>query len=581
MIWSIFSKTKEPHILINELNSENAEVSKAAYHELLDHTSEDCDKLLIDALSSIDTAKEKKQAIISILGHRGTEEAIPLLQKLLKSKDLDIKKSVIDALFDIGTSECIDILVNLLAKEDDNFKLRITNHLSRLPGSDALGSLLRCVPEDKNSDLYFEITSIMEDLDFFEVLKNNFSKSDPMIKDFYFSSVIKFTRPDFIPLYLAYYPTASTDKKEKIIEQFNEFDIKDIIQYTQEYIQKNGTDGITGLIDQIFISNQRISVQSTLNFVISLKDSRYKIKVLPNLLKHIDPYCYEAVFELLKEPSNELRELATNCLIDLIRKTNKRLKDKNEPNAKNLSALVKNWEKQILFVMNSKDSISEDYYKAARKIFFEICSFNHELLQPLFLELVNKDFYETYFLLKDWSFEDKYEIYNYLIQTEPSFGSILLGSLTARADETLWRLAIKLSNSFEDEEDSNVFRKNLVTRYHNISIEKFLKDNDSGIRAAAIEILAQMKLSGYIDILRAYSKDPSPEVRKAAIKSLLNDHTLTSDKFAFESLEDPSEEIVLYLLKSLKTRIDPQRLSPYLVRYINSDNTELLKIRMQ
>ncbi len=575
MIWSLFSKPKEPHILINELNSDDAEVSKAAYHALLDHDSADCDRLLIDALSSIDTVKEKKQAIISILGHRGAEEAIPLFQKLLKSKDLDIKKSVIDGLFDIGTSECIDILVNLLANEDDNFKLRITNHLSRLPGSEALGSLLRCVPEDKNSDLYFEITSIMEEMDFFEVLKNNFSQSDPMIKDFYFSSVIKFTRPDFIPLYLAYYPKASEDKKEKIIEQFNDFDIQDVINYTLEYVQKNGIDGLTGLIDQIIISSQRVSIQTTLDFVISIKDSRYKIKTLPNLLKHVDPYCYEAVFELLKEPSNELRELATNCLIDLIRKTNKRLKDKNEPNIKNLTTLVKSWEKKIIAVMQSKDSISEDYYKAARKIFFEICSYNQELIQPLFLELVNKDFYETYFLLKDWSFEDKYKIYSYLIKTEPSFGSILLGSLTARADETLWRLAIKLSNSFEDEEDSEVFRKNLVTRYHNISIEKFLKDNDSGVRAAALEILAQMKLSGYIEILRSYSKDPSPEVRKAAIKSLLNDHTLTSDQYAFEALEDPSEEIVLYLLKALKTRVDPQRLSPYLIRYINSDNTDL------
>ncbi|MBQ2593013.1 MAG: HEAT repeat domain-containing protein, partial [Candidatus Riflebacteria bacterium] len=501
MIWSLFQKRKEAHILINELNSDNTDVSKAAYRELLDNTGEDCDSLLLDALNSRDVSKETKLAIISILGHRGTEEALPLFQKLLKKDDQEIKKGVIDALYEIGTSECIDILVKLLDKENDSLKQIINNHLSRLPNNETLGALLRCVPEDKNSQLYFEIVSLMEELDFFDILKSNFSQSDPLIKDFYFSSLIKFNRPDFIPLYLGYFPNAPISNKEKMVELLNEFQFKELIKYTEIYITKYGTEGLTNLIDQVIISRQKESILDTLKFIISLDDSKYKIKVLPNLLKHVDPYCYDCIFGLLKDSSNELRELATNCLIDLIKKTNKRLKDNNELNRASLYNLVKIWEKQIVMVMQAKDDIPEDYFKAARKIFFEICNYNHELLQPFFQDLVNKDFFETYYLLKDWSFEDKYDLYAWLIKTEPSFGSILLGSLTARADETLWRLAIKLSNAFNDAEDSDIYRKNLVTRYHNISIEKFLRDSDSGVRAAAIEICAQMKLAGYVDIL--------------------------------------------------------------------------------
>lgn len=575
MIWSLFQKPKEAHVLINELNSNNPDVSKAAYRELLDNTAEDCDSLLMNALNSPDIAKETKLAIISILGHRGTEEAIVPFKKYLKNDDVELRKAIIDALFEIGTSESIDLLVNLLATENDNLKQIITNHISRLPSSEALGSLLRCVPDDKNSQLYFEIVSIMEELDLFDTLKSNFSQSDPLIKDFYFSSIIKFNRPDFIPLYLSYYPTAPNSNKEKTIEILNEYQFNDLINYTEDYIRRYGTDGLINLIDQVIIARQRESILSTLKFVISIKDSKYKIKVLPNLLKHVDPYCYESVFSLLKSPSNELRELATNCLIELIRKTNKRLKDNNEVNKTALYNLIKIWEKQIVMVMQAKDDIPEDYYKAARKIFFEICNYNHEILHPIFFDLVNKDFYETYFFLKDWSFDDKYDIYSWLIKTEPSFGSILLSSLTARADETLWRLAIKLSNAFEDEEDSNIYRRNLVTRYHNISIEKFLRDSDPGVRAAAIEICAQMKLSGYVDIIRSYAKDPSVEVRKASIKSLINDHSINSDQFALESLDDPDEEIVLYVLQSLKSRINPEKLSPYLVRYVNSEHQEL------
>ena len=581
MIWSLFSKPKEPHTLINELNSDDKAVSKEAYHELLNYAGNECDTLLLDALISHDIETETKLAIISILGHRGTEEAVPIFQKLIKKNEPDIKKAAIDALFDIGTAECIDILIKLLPTEDDIFKQIITTHLYNLPDNEVMGSLLRCIPEDKNSQLYFEIVSIMEQMEYFETLKNNFSQSDQLIKDFYFTSIIKFNRPDFIPLYLSYYPNASNQNKEKIIELFSEFQFNDLIKYTEEYISKNSIDGITNLVDQCIIARQNESIVDTLKFVISLKDSKYKIKVLPNLLRHIDPYCYEIIFTLLKSPSNELRELASNCLIDLIKKTNKRLKDKNEINRPTLYNLVKNWEKQIVMVMQSKDDIPEDYYKAARKIFFEICNYNHELLQPFFSDLVNKDFYETYYLIKDWSFDDKYDLYSWLIKTEPSFGSILLSSLTARADETLWRLAIKLSGAFEDEEDSNIFRKNLVTRHHNISIEKYLRDSDSGVRAASIEICAQMKFSGYVDILRTYAKDPAVEVRKASIKCLINDHSINSDQFALESLDDPNEEIVLFILKSLKSRISPDKLSPYLVRYVNSDYEELRNFSKQ
>ena len=63
MIWSLFSKQKEAHTLINELNSENTEISKAAYHELLENTAEDCDSLLLDALNSPEIEKETKLAI--------------------------------------------------------------------------------------------------------------------------------------------------------------------------------------------------------------------------------------------------------------------------------------------------------------------------------------------------------------------------------------------------------------------------------------------------------------------------------------------------------------------------------------
>ena len=125
----------------------------------------------------------------------------------------------------------------------------------------------------------------------FDTLKSNFSQPDQMIKDFYFNSVIKFSRPDFIPLYLAYYPKASNQNKEIIIGILNESDFKDLIKYTKEYVDASGIDGITNLIDQTLIARQKESILDTLNFVISLKDSKYKssiynIHILSKLTNH-------------------------------------------------------------------------------------------------------------------------------------------------------------------------------------------------------------------------------------------------------------------------------------------------------
>ncbi len=575
MIWSIFSKSKDNETLINELKSENEETRESAYKELINKQDESCESFLINELTLPITPKETKIDIIDILGLRTSEKALPTFQKLLKTFDKEIYFAIYKALFNICSSDTIDELVKQLTINEEDLKKTLVSYILKIPTDELLGSFLRCVPQDKNSQLYFEIVTIMEDLELFDSLKNNFNQPDPMIKEFYFSTIIKFNRPDFIPLFLSFYPIASSGNKEIIIEILSDYELNELIKYFAEYINSNSADGIIGLIDIVILPKSSNSLLLVLKFIISLNDIKYKIKVLPNLLKKIDPFCYDTVFDLLSYSSVELRELALNCLIELVRKTYKRIKDPKEPNKTTLTNFIGFWEKQITSIMRTREDLNEDYYKTVRKLFFEFCSYNHELVRPVIIDLVSKDFYEIYYLLKDWSFDDKYDIYLWIIKTEPSFGSILLSSLNARADDVLWRLAIKLSNAFEDEEDSNVFRKNLVTRYHNISIEKFLRDDDPEVRAAAIEIFAQMKSPGYLDIIKSYTKDPDSCVRKSAIKCLINDRSIITEKVAIEALEDPDPEIDLYILKKVKNQIDANKISSYLIRYINSENEDL------
>ena len=94
-----------------------------------------------------------------------------------------------------------------------------------------MGALIRAIPEDVNSELYFSIVSVMEDLDFFSIIKENFSQPDPMVKKFYFNTIVKFNRTDFIPLYLSYYPVAPTEIKNQIIDILKDYNTKESLTY--------------------------------------------------------------------------------------------------------------------------------------------------------------------------------------------------------------------------------------------------------------------------------------------------------------------------------------------------------------
>ena len=573
MIWSIFNKAKEPHILLNELNSEDQEVHKNAYKELLNHPSQEAESLMMISLTGRETPRQTVLAIIDILGHRGCEDAVPTFVEMMSINDTELKLTLLEAFYEISNPECIDQLVSKLTDPNDVIKSKSIELLQKLPENDILGALLRAVPSNHDSELYFGIVSLMEEMDLFKVIKENFSQPDLMVKEFYFDSLSKFNRPEFIPLFLEYYPQAQVKNKDVIVKLLREYDVKESLPFFKEYISQKGSEGICNLIDSTLIYRYSEAPLDLLQFVISIPDSRYKIKTLPNLLKKADIYSYDSVFKLLNESTAELKEMACSTLISLIKKTWKRLNDSKEPNRLILQEMYNKWQTAVTSYMRNRDELSEDFYKCIRKLFFEFCQNDHELLTPFIGDLVNKNFFETYYLLRDWSFDEKFNLYSWLIKNEPSFGMILLSSLGARADETLWRLTIKLSNSFEDEEDANVFRKNLTTRYRDISFERFLKDDDPGVRSAAIEICSNLKLAGFLEFLKSAVKDAYPEVRKSAIKCMMDNYF--SKDFMLECLNDPDEDNVLYILTRLKNKIGIQALSPYLVRFVNSGNDGL------
>lgn len=581
MIWPFGSK-KDPELLIKDLESPDAKTREAAFHGLIAHTAKETDQVVLAALEAFNEASiEIILPLIDVAGQRGIQEALPIFKALLKGKETRLRESSLQALSALGTQEALDIMISCLNDIDPRIRQKVQHAISEEFGQEAMGALLRALPEDRTSPLYFEIVSLMEELDLFTVIKNNFNQPDILVKDFYFDTLTRFSRPDFIPLYLEFYPKASQARKEKMVQILNDYPVKELLPHFIEQHRLGHFEGLHNLSELVLINRFAQAKDEVLDFVCSIHDTRFRIRILPGLFKHFDPYCFDKGFELLKESSTEIRSQVLSALINLVKKTWERMNDRSEPNKITLAGLYDAWEKRVLELMRSREEISDEHRKNIRRLFYALAQNRHALIRPFVKELLQKNFHETYFFLKDWPFDEIFNLFHWLIENDPSFGSLMLSALQGNNDDTLWRLVLKLVNSFPEEEDREAFKRNLAARNRNIAIEKFLKDSDPGVRLAALEFASELKMNGLLELLKASTKDPSPNVRQTALKCLNQQHFPQIQTFLLEALHDPDEAVAFFALQTLKAQLTPNQLAPHLVRFINSSSEKLRSFALE
>lgn len=579
MMWP-FNNYKDPEILLKELENPDPSARERAFRELKDHPDLEADRAILAAIEAYDQIdKEILLPLIDIAGSRQILEALPILGNILKGSDYQERESAIQALATIPTQESLDILVPLLSDKDPAIKQIVQNIISEIFGQEALGALLRAVPADKNNPLYFEIVAVLEDLDLFTKLKENFEHPDLRVKDFNFNSLAKFHRPDFIPLYLDFYSIASKQRKDQIIDILGEYSPIELIPYFTTIFTKGISDPIFQLADHLIFARFASGKEEILDFACSIYENRYRTKVLLPLLKQLDPFVFLKALNLINDAVPDVRIHAHTSLTNLVKGTFKRLHDKNEPNKAILSKLYEQWEKHLTQQIRDKD-LPEDKRKNSRRLFYAFVKNKHAVIKPFIREFFENNFQETYFVVKEWPFDEQFELFHELVNADPSFAALLLAVAQGNLDEGLWRIILKLISSL-DEEDKVAFRKNLLTRNRTISLEQFIKDNDASVRAAAIEFATELKVNGLIDLLKNSSKDPSPEVRLKALECLTKQNYPQTQTLLVEALNDPEEEVAFFALTQLKEHLGASKMAPYLARFINSSSEKIRDFSLQ
>jgi HEAT repeat protein len=581
MAWLFNKNQKDPDVLVGELGSPEKEVSEEAFNALIQHKSTNTDGVLLGVLESSSILENGVlAAIVEIAGKRKLLEASHIFEEGLKSESFEVKSASFFALVNIPSQNTLDILIRGLAIQDSWLKQKIRETLIQDYGREALGGLLRGIPENKEEPIYLEIVSLMEDLDLFTLIAANFKKPDDQVKDFYFNTLVQFNRPEFLELYLEYYPQAERERRLKIEEIFLEYSVKDILAAFKGLVFTN-FDEYYQLFDRAVVERLGSDKSVILEFLYQVPDSSYKRKVIAFLFENIDVLCYDAAFLLLKDHSSDVKSMALRALTGLIDETNHRLASDNEPNKDFLKQHYQSWEKSIVNLMRDLTKLVEEHRRYIKKLFFVFVKHNRPILNNFVKSLFLSSFSDTYKLIREWSFEEQVEVYDWVLKSDPSFGGIVLSGLSVSSEDNMWRLVLKLAQRFTEKEDSDVYYRNLVLRYRTAAIDKYTQDKDPEIRVAAMEVMKLQGAANVLSIAKGAVKDYSAPVRLQALKVL---HSLNSDglvEILTDAADDPDKEVVQFAMSTLAEELSSEELLPIMMRFINSPVEELRNIAME
>lgn len=573
MKWSFKSK-RNPKEALADLSNPDISVRRSAYNELAKSSDEDTDQLIIESLAQYESLLPTVTlALIGIAGKRQINDAIPLLIDIFEIGNPEFRENIIEATGVIKTADAATFLLKIIGEDfDDNLKEKARETIKTEYGKDILPSILKLLSGSSEESLYYlELNLLMEEMNLFAYLKENFLNSDLMLKDFYFPFIRRFNRPDFIPLYINYYTEAEASQKDAILKAIFEYPSPDIITALEDSKEFHSSfSSLIPLIDELLEKHfPKGHKEAFLKFVSALPNKAYAAKTMSKLLEKADPYCFDFLFkQSMKQP--EMAEKVFPVLENLVETTYKRIQNQNELTREDLATLYTNWENTVQnYMQDSK--LSPEEVKYIRKLFFIFAKNNSELFRPFGFNLITKHFNETYQALKTWPFENQTKELSIIQKEEPAILSVLLTTITPHADENLWRLLLKLFSNVTDKEDKTAFIKNFLDRFSGMSFEHHFKDKDPDIRASALE-LAVAESRNPSDLLTNALEDPEGNLRLQALKLFKQKRLPNAEKRFRQALKDPDEKVAFFALTNTTFTPDDTELAKVLASFLHSSD---------
>ncbi|MBP7634466.1 HEAT repeat domain-containing protein, partial [Candidatus Ozemobacteraceae bacterium] len=317
MIWP-FSASEPPQALLSKLADPDQNVRKSAFARLEEHDAPETDSLVLSAMSdAIVGSRDLLIPLVELSGKRGIEGAVDKLATILEDDDNAVRVAAVQALLKIATQSSLDVLIPLLSDADLTIRRDVRNGIARFYGEKAMGALVRAVPMDHNSTLYFEIVSLFEDLGLFELVHEQFRHPDPDVKRFHFETLVKFHRPDFVPLYLEMAEDTDPSIRRRLREALSEYTPDELMPAFKDKLMESVETGILQLTDDILIKRFAEARRFLLDLALKMPSGEGREMLLARLLKRLDPALFELALRLFDTDSVRARAMTADALAAL------------------------------------------------------------------------------------------------------------------------------------------------------------------------------------------------------------------------------------------------------------------------
>ncbi|OIP21395.1 hypothetical protein AUK22_11710 [bacterium CG2_30_54_10] len=572
MIWP-FQSSQKPSALIEELGSSDPLVRKNAFTQLADSEDPDCDEEILGHLRNLpDSSSELLLALIDLVGKRGIEDGVDLLKPLLQEDENTLRTAALRALNRIPSQRSLDIIIPLLTDADLVIRKEVREAIIRLYGENAMGALLRSVPSDHASPLYFEISSLLDEMNLFSRMVENFSHPDLEVRKFHFQNLVKFHRPEFIPLYLQLGESAVSSLQGKLRNALSEYSPEEIIPYAQKALAGNPTKGVVQTIDDALFGHNLEFKEDLFKLAAGIQKSELRIHFLSRLTRKVDPFLFQPCLDLIDDPSPRIRTLVFDALASIHKTTIGRLADPNEEKKTLLLKLLEDWRQRIASL--AAQGTMENGLLEVTRLFFILAEADHSLLGPVFARLLREQFTESMAGISSWPSEDQFELISETVRKDTSIAAVILSGTGRNPAKSYIKLLFKLLTVLPEGE-REVFKRNLETRLKGIRITDFMENSDPDIRTATLEILCDIGGESLPNVLEEALKDLSPKVRTFALQGAIKARHPRMAKILEDATADPDPDVALTAIKNLRSALPADRFNALLSKLVGSPTDEI------
>ncbi|NLI79335.1 MAG: hypothetical protein GX442_23185 [Candidatus Riflebacteria bacterium] len=572
MIWP-FKQARDPTLLLQDLESPDPETRQKAFAELVDHAAPKANEEILERLRNLgEIPRPMLLALLDLVGRRGIEEAVPLLKPLLQDDEHEIRLASLRALNRLPSQQSLDAIVPLLADPDLTIRKEVRDAVIRLYGDNALGALLRGVPSDHSSPLYFEISSLLEEMDLFDRMVQSFAIPDPEVRKFHFHNMVKFHRPEFIPLFLGLADGAGSAMITRIKEALLDYSPEELIPPVQAVLYGNPTKTVIQLIDEILFGRTVEFKEDLFRLAAGIPRPELRIQFLSRLTRKTDPFLFLPCLDLLDDPTARIRTLIWEALSTIHKGTLGRLSDPHEDKKPMLTKLLEEWRQRVVSLM-AQGTMQHGTTELTR-LFFAMAEADHSLVRPVFGRLLNDQFAEAIAGIGSWPFQDQFTLLHETVKQDPSVAALLVSGIGRNPAHDYLRLLFKLLQTILSG-DREVFKRNLESRIKGVRLAEFLEDPDPDIRIALIDLLMDIGGDMLPGVLEKTLKDLSPAVRLKAVQTSLKIRHPRIARILEDATGDPDPEVAMLAVKSLKEALPAERFTALLTKLVNSPTDEI------